>query len=514
MKNFKYSLLILTLFGFMSSCQQEFLELYPETSINSGNFYKSTVDFQQALVGAYVPLRDISNTAFFLDEMRSDNTHYDYNPQDRGGLGYEQLADFMEDSQNGVVSGQYQGNYKGISRVNVILDHLASINFEMADVDKKQITGEAKALRAHYYYDLVRHFGGVPLHLHEVTTKEGSILSRSTETEVYAQIISDFTEAIDNLALPKPAQETGRITKGMAASELGMVYMTLGQFDKAAPLFESVKSMGYSLWPNYSDAFLTSNQNKKESIFEVQYKDGTDGQSSNFIYRFIPIGSTINILGIASNNTSGGWNIPSDDLINSYENGDQRLDASIGIIEGTVNASNVFTATRVYPSTVRGYSAPSGTIAKYFVKKYFHLPYGVATSGTKENWPIIRYSKVLLSLAESYNEIGNPGLALQNLNIVRNRAGLNSIVTVDPTALRSIIAKERRVELAFENSRWFDLVRTKEAISKMNLYGATIKAKYSYILPSAYNITENKYLYPIPFRELSLNTKLTQNPGY
>ena len=398
MKNSKYMLILLTGALSFGSCKKDFLELYPEGQMNEGNFYKSTVDFQQAVVGAYTPLRDVANIAFYMDEMRSDNAHYDYNSKDRGGLGYEQLADFLDNSQNGVTAIRYQGDYNGISRTNVILDRLEKITFTMADADRKQIIGETKALRAHYYFDLVRHYGGVPLHLHEVTDKSQASLPRSTAEQVYAQIIADFTDALANVAAPKLPQETGRVTKGMVATELAHVYMTLKQFDKAVPLLQSVTTMGYSLWANYEDAFKNENKNNKESVFEVQYKDGTDGQSSTFIYRFIPNGNTINITGISYNDTNGGWNYPTDDLLSAYEPNDKRLDATVGVIEGTYNSNTDFVASKIV--SIVNYKAPTGVIAKYFVRKYYHPPYLLANN-TKENWPIYRYANVLLLLAEA-----------------------------------------------------------------------------------------------------------------
>ena len=510
MKNFKYLLFTIVLI-INTSCEKDFLELSPEGNLNTGNYYKNTQDFQQALVGAYVPLRDVSNIAFFMDEMRSDNSEYDYNPKDRGGLGFEQLADFLDDSQNGVISQRYLACYNGISRTNVILDKLEKINFSMTDADKNQIIGEAKALRAHYYFDLVRHFGKVPLHIHEVLDKENAYLPQSSVEEIYTQIINDFTDALDKVSLPKFPQGTGRITKGMVASELALVYMSLKQYDKSVPLLDSVTKMGYGLWANYGDAFKNENQNKMESVFEVQYKDGTDGQSSNFIYRFIPIGNTTNILGINYNNTLGGWNVPTPDLIESYEIGDKRLDASIGVIEGTINASSNFVASRIVSSV--NYVPNPSVAYKYFIRKYYHPPYLLANN-TKENWPVIRYSNVLLMLAESLNESGQSSVALPYLNQVRTRAGLANVTTTVQSDLRDIIAKERRIELAFENSRWLDLVRTNQAIPVLTQFGIKQKAKYGYMLPSAYTITENRYIYAIPFREMTINPKLIQNNGY
>ena len=502
----------------ITSCKKDFLELYPEGQVNVENFYKSTKDFQQAVTGAYVPLRDVANIAFFMDEMRSDNAHYDYNEKDRGGLGYEQLSDFLDDAQNGVIGTRYQADYNGISRVNVILDRLATIDFAMVDADKNQIIGEAKALRAHYYFDLVRHYGAVPLHLHEVTSTTGASLARTSADSIYSQVLADFNDALAVLAPPAKFPQSGHITKGTVATELALVYMTLKQFDKAVPLLQSVTQMGYALLSDYSSIFDPNNKNNTESIFEVQYKATGNGdlQSSGFIYRFTPVTTnTASLLGLTYNNANGGWNIPSDDILNAYESEDKRLDKSIALCAGHFNSNVDF-----IPDSVEsvGYTPPAGVIVRKFIRKYYHPPYTILPTRTEynapENWILFRYADALLMLAESLNETGQGAQALPYLNAVRTRAGLQDITTTDQQQLRDIIAHERRIELAFENQRWPDLVRTEKAISVMNKYGEYMKQKYGYLLPAAFTVTQNRLVYAIPFREMQLNNKLVQNPGY
>ena len=255
----------------LSSCKKEFLTLYPEGNLNEGNFYKSTQDFQQAVNGAYTPLRDIANVAYFMDENRSDNTHYDYNSKDRGNALLENLVDFLDDANHPTILTRYQADYNGISRTNVILDRMAAVDFTIADADKNQIMGEAKALRAHYYFDLVKNYGGVPLHLHEVKISSDAFLPRSTSEEVYTQIILDFTSAITLLPAPTiAAAQTGRVTKGMATTELAAVYLQRKEFDKAIPILQNVTQMGYTLNPTYRDVFNPANKNgNKEIIFDI-----------------------------------------------------------------------------------------------------------------------------------------------------------------------------------------------------------------------------------------------------
>jgi starch-binding outer membrane protein, SusD/RagB family len=518
MKKVKIFLFLAIAVLVLGACKKEFLTLYPEGNLNEGNFYKSTQDFQQAVNGAYVPLRDVANVAYFMDENRSDNTHYDYNSKDRGNALLENLVDFLDDANHPTILTRYQADYNGISRTNVILDRLAAIDFTMADADKNQIMGEAKALRAHYYFDLVRNYGGVPLHLHEVKSSSDGFLARSTSEEVYTQIIADLTDAIALLAAPTfTAAQTGRITKGTASTALAAVYFQRKEYVKAVPVLQSVTQMGYTLFSNYRDIFNPSNKNgNKEIIFDVQFQSGTTGQQSNFIYRFTPITTnTINVLGVSFNNTIGGWNIPTDNLVNSYEAGDKRLDATVGIVEGTLDANTNFIPARIVSSV--GYTTPPGLVSKRFARKYFYPPYPALNQNTDQNWPIYRYADVLLMLAESLNETNRSSEALPFLNQIRTRAfgaGNGQIVTTDPIALKTIIAKERRMELALENKRWQDLIRTDQAITVMNAYGVNLKLQYGYLLPQSYNVVPTRLLYAIPLREMQLNSKLVQNPGY
>jgi len=514
--NSKYWIIVAALAGAVSSCKKDFLTMYPEGAISVGNFYKTVNDFQEALTGAYVPLRDAANNAYFIEEMRADNTYYTYNPKDRGSIAAENVANFLDDVSNGIPGTNWTAGFNGIQRVNVLLDKLQTAPADIPDSVKKLITGEAKALRAHYYFELVRLFGKLPLYLHATTDNTTAFVSRSSVDSVYAQIIADFTDALGLLPAPSFTKDiqSGHVNKGMVSTELGLVYMTLKKFDKAIPLFQSVTQMGYALLPNYADVFTTANENSRESIFEIGYKAGTDGQSSPFIYRFIPATPhTTVILGVdfnTSNSNYGGWNVPTGNIIKDYEPGDKRLDASIGVVKGHLDASNDF-----QPDSVVSILNPAtpGEQSRNFIRKYYHTPYSLQNN-TDQDWYWYRYSDVLLMLAEALNEQGHSGDALPYLNLVRQRAGLTPSSETDPDALRKVIYHERRIELAFENHRWFDLIRTGQAVDVMNAYGATQKTTYSYLLSTSYTVTTDRLIYAVPFRETQVNPALGQNTGY
>lgn len=508
------NILIALLLGVLSSCKNNYLDLVPEDQPSGATFYQTEEQFRQALTAAYTPLRDLLVNDFYTAEMRSDNTHYEFLSNNRGTayVFRENIADFLDEPRNAYVNAVYFHCYKSISMANIVLDRTGSVN--LSESARNDIEGQAKFLRAFNYFKLVRYFGGVPLFLHEVIKADDAFLARSTAEEVYQQIISDAQSAISQLNAPDKFPQSGLATKGAAIMLLGEVYMTQKKYTEAVEQLNGLTTMGYDLLPNYADVFSTANKNSKESIFEVQYQQGLQGgQQSNFIYSFLPrcLNTGLITFGVATNNTgTGGWNTPTSDIIAAYEVGDKRKDASIGIAEGSYNASLNFQLSAY--KTIENYQAPDGKVGIPFIKKYLN-PH-VDKNNTDDNWPIYRYADALLLLAEAQNEGGNVASALEYLNKVRTRAGLTSITETNSSTLRDIIGHERRVELAFENHRWHDLVRTEQALPVMQHYGQEIKKQYSYLLPSAYQVQEFRLLYPIPQSEVELNPALTQNPGY
>lgn len=496
------------------SCKKSFTDLTPKSSYSDANYFKTSQQFNAAVTAAYAPLRDVVVNDYLMSEMRSDNAIYQSILSNRGTAytDRERLCEFMDASTDSYTASEWQYCYQVISRANIVISRLPAATAVSADT-ATLCDGQSKFLRALMYFKLVRLFGGVPLFLHEVKTPEDAFLPRSTVDQVYAQIVADATDAIKELPAPAAFPQTGAATKGSATVLLADVYVYLKKYADAVTLLNTLPAMGYALNANYSDAFLPTNKNGKESLFEVQFLGGTTtGATPNpLVYHFLPRStSTALVTSLAINNTStGGWNTPTQDLINTYEAGDKRLDASIGIAEGVYNASDYFTYSAV--KSVVGYAGPpAGKVAVPYTKKYVHTP--PAVSGNSDDFPIYRYSEALLLLAEALNEQGLSPLV--PLNAVRARAGLAAITATDQATLRTAILHERRVELAFEDKRWHDLVRSGTAVAVMNAFGATLKTQLSYFPADSYVVTSNKLLYPLPQAEVDLNTKLTQNPGY
>ncbi len=477
----------------LGSCKKSFLELSPKTRVTESNFFITAADYEQAVVGAYQPLQTLYSDAYVMGEMRSDNATYFASPGLQGGEFTDKynISGFLDVSVNGVTSNKYVNCYVGIARTNSILVRIDNANIDATT--KSNVKGQTQFLRAFYYFELVQYFGGVPLHLTEVTSVAQTALPRSSADDVYKQIIADATSAASLL----PAKQTtlGMVTKGAAETLLGYVYMTQKNYASAETALTAVTQLGYSLLPSYAAIFDPSNKNNAESIFEIQYLEGPQGLQSNFAFQFAPnIANVINILGVSGNNqTTGGWNKPTPDLIASYEPGDKRKAATIATsyVDGDGN-----------------------TVNDNYVIKYTHPPY-TQFNNTGEDWMVYRYADVLLLLGECLNEENKSTQSIPYLNLVRARAGLAATTASSQDGLRTAIAHERRVELAFENHRWLDLVRTGQAITVMTAFGAQIKQQENYIPAAAYtNITSNRFIFPIPQSEIDGNHLLTQNPGY
>ena len=486
----------------LASCKDDFLTVVPETSLSSATFFTKEADFQQAVNAAYAPLRTITNNsstaggAWILGEQHSDNTYYARNPLFGATEQEEDIADFAIPEANGVTSNehvreQYRQDYLIIARTNQILATIDNVEFN-AD-SKNNIKGQALFLRAYAYFELARYFGKVPLHLIPVTNRSEAALPLASEEEVYNQIIKDASEAIPLLPL-KSKQEAGRVTSGAARTLLANVYIVQKKWAEAETLLkEVVASNEYVLIPDYANVFSTStgNKNNQESVFEVQFLEGSAGLSGNFLYHFMPRNITaaelVTITGTSNPQplSGEGYNIPTPEMIAAYESGDTRKDASIAYI----TLSNSSRQDKVFPY-----------INKYAKPHALHENHGM-------NWPVYRYSEVLLFLAEALNEQGENAEAATYLNMVRARAGLGE-ATGD---LKEVIFKERRVELAFENKRWFDLVRTGKAVEVITAYGNRIKANpqaYYYpegSAPRGNAFTNISLYYPLPADEAALS---------
>lgn len=483
------------------SCRKDFLDKTDPTRIGTELFFQDQVQVDQAVNGVYGQIQVINNTAYLFKEMMSDNTTFDLNPLDRGGAaGWEAFEFSTVNSGNGEISNLWNQYYRAMYNVNNTLGKLSGSS--ITDASKKETEGELKFLRAFLYFDLVRYFGDVVLATKTLETPDEAFTQlRVPQAQVYAQIETDLKEAVSAIPAKHVAAKLGRATKGAATSLLGSVYLTQKKYAEAVSTLNGMLTLGYALLPNYVDVFDPTKKNSVESVFEIQYQGGNDlGEWSNFMYVFAPRLSGAAITGYANVNPSGR-NIPTNDMIAAYETGDIRKNVSLKT----------------------SYTATNGTVVPIpYVNKYRH-PHTIA-GRTDNNWPVIRYADVLLMLAEAINEATGPSAeAFGYLNQVRNRAGLPPLNGLDKAAFRTSVLQERRVELAFENHRWFDLKRTKtptELVAFMNAHGAREKSNPTVARGGVafnaldYVYTENEYFLPIPAPQILINAQLTQNQGY
>lgn len=469
---------VVLLLSSLASCKK-FLEVTPTSVASEGAFYKTKQDALVATNACYNQLYFIYNDLWKFGEVMADNVN-DNNLA---------LSNFTFDASNGDVQNTWTNHYQAIARCNTLFDNIGDIPMDAAL--KNQYQMEAKFLRGLYYFNLVRLFGEVPIVTTETKTIKAEFPSRGSVNDVYNLIISDLTEA-ENLPISYPSSDLGRATRGAAKALLAKVYLTQKKWQLAANKAAEVIALGnYDLMPDYANVFNVNNQNNIESVFEVQYarvaQTGTGGNLTNFFFsEFAPAGQGgLIVTGIPNRNTAGNM-APTDAFIATYEANDPRKDKSL--------------------KTFYTNPATNSPVFVNYTTKYLDAT-ADGNNGSGNNFRLLRFADVLLIYAEALNEIsGSNPLAFNAINKVRARArGANpTSVLRDLTALnqadfRQAIYKERRIELAFEFDRWFDLKRTGTLITTMR----PLK-----------NIQGRNILLPIPQRERQLNTKLTQNTGY
>lgn len=487
---YKYLLIILAITFITTSCEEEFLDQPPEFSIDSENFFNSESDYQQALIATYDLLAGVGYITTITAEIASDNA-------EAGGesatdvLAWQQINQMTHNPVNDQLRNVWNWNYAGINRANYIFEFQDKTDFD----NKTQVLAETSFLRAYYYFQLVKYFGGVPMPIDKrVLFGEASSLPRLSAGEVYAQIEADLTFASDNL--PDVQSDLGRATRGAALALLGKVHLYQDDFEAAATALETViNSNQYDLFADYSTLFLQANENNIESIFEIQY---TNDQGAGFDCLQCSEGNVmVGFNGIRGYDgpvyRSGfSFNIPTQELVDAFETGDVRLRPTILDIEQ-------FISEQADPDAITFVEGNDHT--GFFQGKYlprqgeaFQDPNLTNLTNIRQ----IRFSDVLLMAAEALNRGGtNDAQALVYLNRVRTRAQLPEL-SVSGTDLTNAIYQERRVELAGEGHHFFDLVRTGRAAAEID--GFT---------------TNKNEVFPIPQIEIELGGSVwPQNDNY
>ncbi len=465
------------------------------------DYLQSEADYRTMAVSVYTPLQWI-NQVVPIGDIASDNAvSGGENASDV--LSLQQIDDYTHTSVNSTLTEIWQSAYEGVNRANYMTQYKAK-NLAGNTVDfpgKEALYGEIYFMRAYYYFTLVKMFGDVPLFVDKrLSLSDSKSLGRSPKADVYKQIEADLNAAI--AVLPAIQQQKGRITKYAAQALLGKVLIYQNKFDAAATVLESIiTANAFSLVTNFGSMYLASGENGPESVFEIQYSNNspyynwggvTRGQGNYAVQQCGIRG----LNGSSAMPYAAGWstNLPTQNLANAYAAGDQRKAVTVLDIEAYKAANPSFGITyQVAPYKNTG----------LYNQKY--LPRKGETSGQVElnytnNFRIIRYAEVLLLAAEAFNRstAANDTKARTYLNLVRRRAFGDNLhdVSASGTALRQAIWDERRLELGMEGDRFFDLVRTGQAASKITGF-----------------VVGKHEVFPIPQREVEISG-LTQNNGY
>lgn len=481
----KHSIPFLALLGSLGACNKV-LDKTPESSFTPANFYKNASDAEAGLTGAYNSLYQQYYIWDYVtnSDARADNCF-------AGGSNADNFAidNFTTTALNGNVLRDWQGLYQGINTANTVLDYVPATNDPAwsSNNRKAQILGEAHFLRAFHYYNLVTSFGDVPLVL---TGVAGTNLypARTAVAKVYDQIVVDLLYADSTLPASSSSNgNNGRATQGAADALLAKVYAQQGLYPQAATYADKVINNGYySLLGDYASLFDGNHANSSESIFEIQHSS-TAGTVSYGPQLMLPFSLT--------GDTWPKFNVVTNDLMKLYRSeGDSiRLHASVYIGVASDNVA-------IPPP----YSATNGPVP--YIYKWKH-PNGWSSP---DNQIMIRLADIILLKAEALNEQGQSGQAIALVNQVRARVKLPASTASSQTDVRAAILKERRLELAFEGTRWNDLLRAGSAF--------TTSLMNSQVDPSGnalnYNVTASKLIFPIPQQERDLNKNLTQNADY
>jgi hypothetical protein len=465
----------------MVSCKKSFIEINPMSAVSVDAVYKTDKDFQDATTGVYSTYEDQYQNFWLFGDMRADDS---WQQVIKNSSQYF-MDVFTTNSSDGVISSTWLNYYKIIYSTNTILAKIETADAAVV-TNKKRYIAEAKFLRALAYFDLVRIFGDVPLLTKPVTIDESYKVGREKVETIYTQlIIPDLIAAEADLPAKYTGTDIGRATKGAAASLIGKVYLYRKDFVNAEIKFQQVTTMGYSLLPVYNDLFnYTKDEHHSEYIFDIEYEQGI-GRGSIFTNQFMPnSGPMATFYGI--NGTLQEANSPTQNLISAFTPTDLRKDITVGVSGGFINGAGTFVA--LPPQTSQTYT-----------KKY--LTPVLTGNDSRANWKVIRYGDVLLMYAEALNENNKTPQALTVLNQIRTRAGVPTYSGLTQDDTREKIYLERRLELSFEGSRWFDLVRTGRAFTTMKATG----------------MLDYMTVFPVPLTQIQLINNpsiFPQNPGY
>ncbi len=478
----------------MGGCS-DFLDIRPENSVPvQGLDYANPDNLFLPISASYASMRnnDAHSFPFFgMFEIASDNSVKGSSPSDNPPMGDIDKLKF--EPGNYLFNNIWTAFFNVVSVSNYAIEAMDKFNAELPiDADKKlalQYQGEAKTIRAYAYFQLTRMFGRLPLIDKSYTAEELGKLPQASTAELYQFIINDLTEAIEVLPDSYSALYPGRITKYTAAGILAKAQLYNKNYNAVASLCDMIISSGnFELLPVFRNYFSVAGKNSKESIFEIQSSTlgNTNGEATYLEYSYQQ-GPRNNA---PANMQGWGFNVPSQDLIDFYtERGEVIRPATTLLYRGTKTPEGDSIKWQCENPVYNG---------KAYTPSYDNT-WAFNGYGFNQNVRILRYADILLMYAEAVTQGATPGsmTAAEAFNEVRTRAGMPTIAS--PTLQQ--IWDERRAELALEQDRFFDLIRTGQAQAVFAAIGLTFN-------PDKNNV------YPIPSNQLDLNPNLTQNPNY
>lgn len=492
----KYLILAIGSLIIFSGCS-EFLEEPDKSNFTRENYFTKPEHAESIINSIYENMRNVLGGGFngapwMMLEFATGLANTE--------LGQAQNSIFVRNlvnnSDNAYGQTYWTSHYRGIGNANLAIAKIPGI--KMDETAKKKFLGEARFLRALYYYDLVRIFGSVPLISEPIDLSSKDLYPEPASVEnIYKLIESDLLEA-EKSGLPF-RDASGRVSTGAIKSLLSSVYLTMAgfplnkteNFAKAAEkALDVINSNQFTLFSSYDDLHLASRKNSGENIFQVQYLENI--LPSNWQTSIIPYNQ-----GISNYTDETGAIFANKEFVESYEKGDKRA------------AEKQF----YYSSySLRGNRTQTRNLGGYYLFKHFDVLAQTSTTSSGLNWTLLRYPEVLLTYAEAANEAGGPSTTVLNaINLVRKRAELPALEGLSKDQLREAIWRERFYELSFENKTWYDMVRLRKAFNvSTKKFEAYVGHKFSY----GPTLSEKELLFPIPTAEIRNNSKLKQNKGY
>ncbi len=496
----KYFIFVVILLIY-SSCNKDKLNINPTDQYSIETFWKTEEQAKAGLTGCYEALRSVygGNWVYATDDCTPNSWAYNEN----GGLG--PLARGVQVTTDPTIAGVWDNNYRGIGRTNTFLDKIDGIS--MDESLKSRMIGEAKFLRALYYFNLEENFGGVPLILETPDASTQSNLPRDTQEKVRDQILKDLDEASAVLPLTSTGSDAGRATKGAALTLKARLLLYQEKWAEAAQTAQEIMNLNvYTLFPNYRELFKVENEHNSEVIFNVEFLAprflNSFDQPTYLLNTPAPLKDLVDAYLMEDGQTIG--NSPLYDPDHPYDNRDPRLHQTIVVIGYMFNG--IITELSNVVNTGFG------------IKKYTSFKDDIASvvaPSTDLNPILMRFSEVLLTYAEAQNELVGPDASVYVvLDSIRARPSVNMppiVAGLSKDEMREVIRNERRIELAFEGLYYADIKRWKtiEIVNNGPIYNYLGEA----ITYRTFDKNRD-YLWPIPYQQILENPSLEQNPNY